>query len=244
MLGWPIVPFLTHRHDRARVGAAMLVALTVLAGAGCGGSRDESGHRWASTERDIAGDVIDSRVVEQLDPDEWDEAALESTVTDRQPGLDLRRAELAVRGKTLRLNVETEGMIRAGTFTLTASTKASCVDTQLTVHIHVQGDSEATTVEATDHPDGRRRPVDAAVQVDGEHLTLTLPLLASARFEGWMVSSADTAPSRLDDSRYGDQIPDWIIQGAYFAEGRGTPNHVGRPGDGPCGPADPPLLAR
>lgn len=213
------------------------MTLLAVVAAGCGGGEDAQG-----PERDVAGDVLDSRAVESIDLDEWDDAAVESMLTDEQPGLDLRRAELAVRDRTLRLQVETEGPIRTGTFVLTALTKASCGDVQLTAYVRVEDDGE-TTVVATDRPHGQGRSVDATVDVDGGHLTLTLPLLAPARFEDWTVSSMDAAPSRIEHARYGDQLPDWAIEGAYFTRGTGTPNYAGGPGDRPCGPPDPPLLA-
>lgn len=238
-----IVFFRVHRCDHARVALTILFALMLLAGAGCGSGGDEGDHQPAS-ERDDAGDVLDLRAVERIDIDEWDEVAVGSMMTDGQPGLDLRGAGLAVKGRTLLLHVETEGPIRTGTFALTASTRASCGDTQLTAYIHVTGDGEATRVEATDRPHGRGRPVEATVTVDGEHLTLALPLLAAASFEDWTVSSTDAMSSRLEDVRYSDQIPDWFIEGAYFTRGTGTPNYAGGPGDEPCGPPDPPLLAR
>ncbi len=171
-----------------------------------------------------------------------DEATVDSVMTDGQPGLDLRGAGLTVKGRTLRLRVETEGPIRTGTFSVTASTKASCGDPQLTAHIHVTGDE--ATVEATDLPHGHGRPVDATVRVDGARLTLALPLLAPATFEDWSVSSTDATSSDLDDARYGDTVPDWVIEGAYFTRGTGTPNYAGGSGDEPCGAPDPPLLAR
>ncbi|MDW5593907.1 hypothetical protein VSS74_06150 [Conexibacter stalactiti] len=233
-----------HCYDRARVALAILFALTLLAGAGCGSGGDERDHQPALTERDDAGDVLDVRAVERIGTDDWDEVAVDSMMTDGQPGLDLRRAGLAVRGRTLLLHVATEGPIRTGTFALTASTKVSCGDAQLTAYIHVTGDGEATTVEATDRPHGQGRPVEATVRVDGEHMTLALPLLAAASFEDWTVSSTDAVSARLEDARYGDHIPDWSIEGAYFTRGTGTPNYAGGPGDEPCGPPDPPLLAR
>ncbi|MDO8187543.1 hypothetical protein Q5424_27070 [Conexibacter sp. JD483] len=236
-----IVTFLLHRRGRAHVALAVLIALTLLAGAGCGSGGDEGDGPLALTERDDAGDVLDMRAVERLDDDEWDEATIESLTTDGQPGLDLRGAGLAVKDRTLRLDVETEGPIRTGTFGLTASTKASCGSAQLTVSIHVR--EGGTTVKATDLPHGRGRRVEATVKVDGEHLTLSLPLLTSARFEDWTVSSTDAASSRLERSRYGDYVPDQVIEGAYFTRGTGTPNYAGTFGDEPCGPPDPPLLA-
>lgn len=237
-----IVLFLVHRRGRARVSFAVLFALALLAGAGCGGG--EGDRQPELTERDAAGDVLDVRAVERMDDDEWDEATVESMMTDGQPGLDLRGAGVTVKGRTLRLDVETEGPIRTGTFVLTASTKARCGSAQLTVYIHVPGDGDAATVQATDRPHGQGRPVEATVTVDGEHLTLALPLLASARFEDWTVSSTDAASSRLEDARYGDYVPDQVIEGAYFTRGTGTPNYAGTFGDEPCGPPDPPLIAR
>jgi hypothetical protein len=236
-----MVLFLVRRGIRVHVALAILLSVTLLAGAGCGGEGDREP---ALTERDAAGDVLDMRAVERLDDEEWDEASVESMMTDGQPGLDLRGAEVAVKGRTLRLDVETEGPIRTGTFVLTASTKARCGDAQLTAYIHVPGDGEAATVEATDRPHGEGRPVEATVRVDGEHLTLALPLLASASFEDWTVSSTDAVSSRLEDSRYGDYVPDQVIEGAYFTRGTGTPNYAGTFGGQPCGPPDAPLLAR
>lgn len=223
-----------------RVSFAVLFALALLVSVGCGGG--EGDRQPALTERDAAGDVLDARAVERLDGEEWDEASVESMMTDGQPGLDLRGAGVVVKGRTLRLDVETEGPIRTGTFVLTASTKASCGDAKLTAYIHVTGDGGAATVEATDRPHGQGRPIEATVRVDGEHLTLALPLLASASFEDWTVSSTDAVSSRLEGARYGDSVPDQVIEGAYFTRGTGTPNYAGAFGGDACGPPDPPLL--
>lgn len=239
-----IVLFLVHRCGRARIALAVLFALALLVGVGCGSGGKEGDRKLALTERDVAGDVLDVRAVERMSDDEWDEASVESMMTDGQPGLDLRGAGLAVKGRTLRLDVETEGPIRAGTFVLTASTKASCGDAKLTAYIHVTGHGGAATVEATDRPHGQGRPVEATVRVDGEHLTLALPLLASAIFEDWTVSSTDAVSSRLEGARYGDSVPDQVIEGAYFTRGTGTPNYAGAFGGEACGRPDPPLLAR
>ncbi len=241
-----IIFFLVHRRGPARVSLAVLFALALLAGAGtgCGGGGDERARRPTVTERDAAGDVLDMRAIERMDDDDWNEASVESMLTDEQPGLDLRGAGVSVKGRTLRLDVETEGPIRTGLFVLTASTKARCGEAQLTAYIHVPGDGEAATVEATDRPHGQGRPVEATVTVDGEHLTLELPLLAAARFHDWTVSSTDAVPSRLEDARYGDYVPDQVMEGAYFTRGTGTPNYAGTFGGEACSRPEPPLLAR
>jgi hypothetical protein len=121
--------------------------------------------------------------------------------------------------------------------------RTSCTDVQLTAYVRVEGAGATTTVAATDRRHGRGRPVDATVAVNGNRLTLTLPLLAPASFEDWTVSSMDVSWSRAAHARYGDTVPDWGIEGAYFTRGTGTPNYAGGPGDRPCGPPDPPLLA-
>ena len=222
------------------------IALALLTGAaaatGCGGGSDDTS-RPALTERDDAGDVVDARAADRMiDDEEWDEAAVKAVLTDEQPGLDLRRAGLAVTGRTLRLRVETEGPIRHGSFALTASTDDSCSDTQLTASIDLTGSRPA--IAATDQPHGRGRPVAAAVRVDGNHLTLDLPLLRPARFEDWSVLSTDATWARLEDTRFSDNIPDWYITGAYFTRGTGTPNYAGGSGATPSGAPPPPRLPR
>jgi hypothetical protein len=238
-----MVLFRVRRCIRVRVALAILFVLALLAGAGCGGGGEEGEHRPELTERDAAGDVVDVRAVKRVDDEAWDEKAVASMMTDGQPGLDLRGAGLEMSGRKLRLDVETEGPIRAGTFMLAASTKVSCGTAQLTAYIHVRDDG-GTAVEATDRSHGQVRPVEATVKVDGERLTLALPLLASARFEDWTVSSSDVLSSRSEDARYGDYVPDQVIEGAYFTRGTGTPNDAGTFGDEPCGPPEPPLLAQ
>ncbi len=145
-------------------------------------------------------------------------------------------------GRTLRLRVETEGPIRSGTFALTASTKKSCSDTQLTASINLTGRRPA--IEATDQPHGRGRRVAATVRVDGNQLMLDLPPLRPASFEEWTVFSTDAPWSHIEETRFSDNIPDWYITGAYFTRGTGRPNYAGGSGDEPCGPPDPPLLPR
>lgn len=240
-----------HRRRRARSPRTALIALTLLAGAsasaaaaaGCGNGGNGDADRPPLTERDDAGDVVDARAFDRIrDDDTWDEKTVAATLTDEQPGLDLRRAGLDVTGRMLRLRVETEGPIRNGTFVLTASTEERCSDTQLTASVNLTGKRPA--IEATDQPPGRVRPVAAAVRVDGNRLTLDLPLLHAASFKEWTVLSTDATWSRIEDTRFSDNIPDWYIEGAYFTRGTGRPNYAGGSGDTPCGPPDPPLLPR
>lgn len=169
------------------------------------------------------------------------EEEIRGLFTDEQPGLDLRESGLALAGRTLRVHVRTDGPIRSALFEIIAFTPVRCGDAQLVALVRVADDGTAS-VEATDRLDGDVRPVEAAVEVDGEHLTLALPLLAAPRrFYDLTVTSADG--NALEEASYSDSIPDIAITGAGFTRGTGTPNYVGGWTDA-CGPADPPLLPR
>lgn len=89
------------------------------------------------------GDVLDGGAVERLDMDAAMRDDVRATYTDAQPGLDLREAGLAVGGRTLRLQVRTDGPIRGGTFVLTAYTPTRCGDAQLSAWVRLSDDGEA-----------------------------------------------------------------------------------------------------
>lgn len=212
------------RAHARRIHAPFALAATLLVGCGTSGTGrlDDHVRGTVRAERDRTGDVVG-----------W---AADGAVS--RPELDLVAAGVDARGRRFRLHVVTEAPPRSALVEFTASESWRCADSQLAIVVRIDANG-AVTARATDVPDARPRAVPGmTAELDGNDLTVDLPLEHPARVPNWYVFSSELGvrdPERVAS----DSIPDWYIAATSFVRGPGTPIYPQ-----PCGPADPPLLPR